>query len=59
MVVQVNGKVRDRVTVPADISEDDMKGRALEAENARKHIEGKEIRKVVIVPGKLVNIVLK
>jgi len=58
LVVQVNGKVRDRITVRADISEDEMKERALAAENASKHVEGKDIRKVIVVPGKLVNIVI-
>jgi len=58
LVVQVNGKVRDKLTVPADIADDDMKGRALACENTRKFIADKEIRKVIIVPGKLVNIVV-
>jgi leucyl-tRNA synthetase len=57
-VIQVNGKLRDRMTVPAEISEEDMKTRALAAENTRRHVEGKEIRKIIIVPGKLVNIVI-
>ena len=57
LVVQVNGKVRDRVTVPADISDDDMKARALECENARRFVGDGEIKKVIVVPGKLVNIV--
>jgi leucyl-tRNA synthetase len=58
LIVQVNGKVRDRMTVPADISEEDMKARALAAENAARYLEGKQIRKVIVVPGKLVNIVV-
>jgi len=58
LIVQVNGKVRDKVTVPADIAEDEMREMALAAENTRRHVEGKEIRKVIIVPGKLVNIVV-
>jgi leucyl-tRNA synthetase len=58
LIVQVNGKVRDRITVPADISPEDMEARAMDAPNTRKHIEGLEIRKVVVVPGKLVNIVV-
>jgi leucyl-tRNA synthetase len=58
LVIQVNGKLRDRMTVPAEISEEDMKTRALAAENTRRHVEGKEIRKIIIVPGKLVNIVI-
>jgi len=58
LVVQVNGKVRERIIVPSDISDEEMKARALECENARKFIGEKEIRKVIIVPGKLVNIVV-
>jgi leucyl-tRNA synthetase len=46
------------MTVPADISEEDMKARALAAENAARYLEGKQIRKVIVVPGKLVNIVV-
>ena len=58
LVVQVNGKVRERIIVPSDISDEEMKEMALECENARKFIGEKEIRKVIIVPGKLVNIVV-
>ena len=58
LVVQVNGKVRDRISVPADIPEDEMKERALACRNARKYLEGREPRKVIVVPGKLVNIVV-
>ncbi len=58
MVVQVNGKVRDRITVSAGITEEEMKETALAAANARKHIADAQIRKVIVVPGKLVNIVI-
>jgi leucyl-tRNA synthetase len=58
LIVQVNGKVRDKITVPADIGEEKMREMALASENTRKHVEGKDIRKVIIVPGKLVNIVV-
>jgi len=58
IVVQVNGKVRDKMTAPAGISDDEMKARALECENARKFIGDKDIRKVIVVPGKLVNLVI-
>ena len=58
LIVQVNGKVRDKVRVRAGISEDAMKEMALSSEKTRKHLEGREIRKVIIVPGKLVNIVI-
>ena len=58
LVVQVNGKVRDRITVAADIPEEEMRTKALAAPNAVKHVSGKEVRKVIVVPGKLVNIVV-
>jgi leucyl-tRNA synthetase len=56
--VQVNGKVRDRVTVPAEASEDAIKSAALASENVQKYLEGKPPRKVIVVPGKLVSIVM-
>ena len=59
LVVQVNGKVRDTLTVPADISEDEAKKAALESENVKKWTAEKEVANVIFVPGKLVNIVVK
>ena len=58
LVVQVNGKVRDRVTAPVDISDDDAKELALASEAVGKYLGGKPPRKVILVPGKLVNIVV-
>ena len=58
IVVQVNGKVRDRVTLPVDASEDDALARALESERVESWVEGKEPRRVIYVPGKLLNIVV-
>jgi leucyl-tRNA synthetase len=58
MVVQINGKVRGRMLVGAEISEDEAKERALGSENLKKHLEGKEIRKVIFVKGKLINLVV-
>ncbi|MDH3398979.1 MAG: class I tRNA ligase family protein, partial [Acidimicrobiia bacterium] len=58
MVVQVNGKVRDRVEVPMDISEEDAIETALAAERVRFWTEGKAVRKVIARPPKLVNIVV-
>jgi len=58
MVVQVNGKVRDRIRVPAGISGEEMKKLALEGENALKHIGDRRVRKIIVVPGKLVNVVI-
>jgi leucyl-tRNA synthetase len=56
--VQVNGKVRDRVEVPADISESEAIDVALAAERVRSWTEGKTVRKVIARPPKLVNIVV-
>ncbi len=56
--VQVNGKVRDRITVPADADEESIKAAALAAEGARKHIGDKTPRKVILVKKRLVNIVV-
>jgi leucyl-tRNA synthetase len=56
--VQVNGKVRSRLTVPADIDDDALKTRALEDPRVRAAMEGKQVRKIIVVPRKLVNIVV-
>ena len=58
LVVQVNGKLRDRITVAAGISEEDARRLALESEVVRKILAGAEPRQVVVVPGRLVNIVV-
>lgn len=58
LVVQVNGKVRDKMEVLADISEEDAKKKALASERVQKFIDGKEVRKIIFVSGKLVNIVV-
>jgi leucyl-tRNA synthetase len=57
LVVQVNGKVRDRIIIPADLSEQDTKVAALNSEAVKKHLGGNAPHKVILVPGKLVNIV--
>ncbi|MDI3280682.1 MAG: class I tRNA ligase family protein, partial [Bacillota bacterium] len=59
VVVQVNGRVRDRLLVPLEAGEEELKERALELERIRALIEGKEVAKVVVVPGKLVNVVVR
>ena len=58
MVVQVNGKLRSKITVASDAAKDDCEAIAMADENAQRHIEGKTVRKVIVVPGKLVNIVV-
>ena len=59
LVLQVNGKVRGKIDVSSDISKEEMEKLALESENVQKYTEGKEIVKVIVVPKKLVNIVVK
>jgi leucyl-tRNA synthetase len=59
LVCQVNGKVRDRVEAPAGASEDELAALAREAPNVEAHLEGKEIVKTIVVPGKLVNFVVR
>jgi len=56
VVVQVNGKVRGHVTVAADAAREDVEAAALAEGSVRKHIAGKTVRKVIVVPGKLVNV---
>jgi len=56
--VQVNGKLRDRVVVPADAEEEHIKSAALATEGAQKYMEGKPPKKIIVVPKKLVNIVV-
>lgn len=58
LIVQVNGKLRDRISVPVDISEEEAKKIALESEAVKKFLEGKPPRKVIVVPRRLVNIVI-
>jgi leucyl-tRNA synthetase len=57
VILQVNGKLRDRMDVPAQISREDLEKLALANERLREHLAGKQVRKVIVVPGKLVNIV--
>jgi leucyl-tRNA synthetase len=57
VVVQVNGKVRDKIEVAPDTSEEDLRALALASERTQKFLEGREVRKVIVVPGRLVNVV--
>ena len=59
IVVQVNGKLRAKIEIPKDLSKEEMQDLALANENVKMSIEGKEIKKVIAVPQKLVNIVAK
>jgi leucyl-tRNA synthetase, eubacterial and mitochondrial family len=59
LVCQVNGKVRDRIEAPTDASDDELRELALAQPNLQAHIDGKEIVKTIVVPGKLVNVVVR
>ena len=59
LVVQVNGKLRDTILADVNIPKEELEKIALASEKAQKFLEGKEIVKVVVVPNKLVNIVVK
>ncbi|MCG8458810.1 MAG: hypothetical protein MI919_21225, partial [Holophagales bacterium] len=58
LVVQVNGKVRDRLEVAKGTPEDELERLALAADNARRFLDGKTPRKVIVVPDRLVNVVV-
>ena len=58
IIVQINGKVRAKLTVPADASAEQVEQIAFEEDSVQKHTEGKEIRKKIYVPGKILNIVV-
>lgn len=59
VVLQVNGKVRDKLIVPVGITKEDLEAMAKESSRVQEFTDGKEIVKVIYVPGKLVNIVVK
>ncbi len=58
LVVQVNGKLRGRVTVPADATAERVREIALADENVARHVAGKSLKQAIVVPGKLVNLVI-
>ena len=58
LVVQVNGKLRGRIAAPADASKDDIEKLAIADDNVQRFVDGKAIRKIIVVPGRLVNIVV-
>ena len=59
MVVQVNGKVRGKIEIPKDTNKDEMLIKAKEIDNVKVYLDGKEIIKEIVVPGKLVNLVVR
>jgi len=59
LVCQVNGRVRDRVEAPASATEEELAALCRGAANVQAHVDGKEVVKEVVVPGKLVNVVVR
>ena len=57
--IQVNGKLRGEITIRKEETEEEIKNKALLNENVQKHIAGKEIVKIIVIKGKIVNIVIK
>ena len=57
IAVSVNGKARGVLEVNKDITDDELKAKALELDAVKRHIDGKEIKRIIIVKGKIVNIV--
>ncbi len=57
--VQINGKLRASIEIEADEEENSIKEKAFNNENVKKYTEGKEIRKTIIIPNKIVSIVVK
>ena len=59
LVAQINGKVKDKIEVDAETSKEELEKTALESPKIKALLEGKQVVKVITVPGKLVNIVVK
>lgn len=59
IIVQINGKLRDKLVIPAGLNQEEIKTRVLESEKVQGFLEGKAPVKVIVVPNKLVNIVVK
>ena len=57
LIVQINGKVREKIAAEAGISEEEAKKIALESKRIKKYLQGKEVKKIIFVPDKLINIV--
>jgi leucyl-tRNA synthetase len=59
LAVQVNGKVRGRIVVPREAAEADIRRLALEEPRVKEHLDGKQVVKAVVVPGRLVSLVVR
>lgn len=58
LVIQVNGKVRGKILMPVDADKKSIEDAALQEQNVQRYIDGKQVRKIVVVPGRLVNLVV-
>jgi leucyl-tRNA synthetase len=58
LVIQVNGKVRDRLSVPADIGDEEAQKMAMESERVQRYLQGARPKKTIVIPGRLVNLVI-
>jgi len=58
VVIQVNGKVRSKMVVPVDITEDELKQKALEDSRIKDYTGNRTVKKIIVIPGRLVNIVI-
>jgi leucyl-tRNA synthetase len=59
LVVQVNGKVRDSIEVPAGAADDEVKRTAFERPNVQRHLDGKQVVREIVIPDRLVNFVIR
>jgi leucyl-tRNA synthetase len=59
IAIQINGKIKARINVPSDLNEDGIKEASLNNEDVKKALEGKAVAKIIVIKGKLVNIVAK
>jgi leucyl-tRNA synthetase len=57
IMIQINGRLRDRINTPADITNTELERMVLDREKVRRYLDDKTVRKTVIVPGRLVNVV--
>ena len=59
LVVQVNGRLRGKVSVPASASKQEIESIAMQDDNVQRHVTGKDVKKIIVVPGRLINMVVK
>ncbi|RQD70611.1 MAG: leucine--tRNA ligase [Tindallia sp. MSAO_Bac2] len=59
IVIQINGKVKEKMLIPTGLSKDETQDKAMDNAKVKESLEGKEVKKIIVVPGKLVNIVAK